>query len=449
MRLSRLRLRLAGGFALAFFAGLIALALVALGLLWRDASGRVRAQLEVVARGGARTLVRELNRTPDSSMARIASNAVHGWPAEHESFAIVDERGTLLAAADRAHIIDSVMAGFRRSRGAETYTVYQGEDDYRVVVLPVTQDHPKPDQRLVILAYASVEGLEADVERLGGSLALAVPLIALFSLGAGYLFAGRALRPMQDLRAAVRSIAPTDLAARLPVAELDDEIGALTTEFNALLSRLEESQERNRRFVREAAHQIRTPLTIILGEATIEASPNAAPEESGGALRRIRTAAEHMRRRVDELFLLAEAQSGVPLDDDVELDALVLECTDLMRARASALGRTLAIGAADPVSMRGNTALLREAVLELIENGCRHGNGSSPITVSSRATPGAIELTVESSGEPIGAFPDPASATAEGLGLLIVQWIARVHGGEVSVTRASDRNIIALRFRET
>src|SRR5471032_1570261 len=101
-------------------------------------------------------------------------------------------------------------------------------------------------------------------------------------------------------------------------------------------------------------------------------------------LGRIRTAAEQMRRRVDELFLLAEAQAGekARLEDDVELDGLVLDCTDLMRERASALGRSLAIGRAEHSVVRGNAGLLQEALVELMENACRHGSSGIPITVS-------------------------------------------------------------------
>jgi signal transduction histidine kinase len=163
---------------------------------------------------------------------------------------------------------------------------------------------------------------------------------------------------------------------------------------------------------------------------------------------RIRSAAEQMRRRVDELFLLAEAQAGerVRLDDDVELDGLVLECTDLMRGRASDLGRTLAIGRAEHVVVRGNEALLKEALVELLENGCRHGKDGSTVTVSSYAGTEIALLEVQSAGEPFGLPSRDGAQTPSGLGLQIVEWIARSHDGELRLSREGERNVLTVQL---
>src|SRR5476651_5098 len=134
-------------------------------------------------------------------------------------------------------------------------------------------------------------------------------------------------------------------------------------------------------------------------------------------LGRIRTAAEQIRRRVDELFLPAEAQAGekVRLEDDVELDGLVLDCTDLMRERASALGRSLAIGNAEHVVVKGSAPLLQEALVELIENACRHGSTETPVTVSCSATSDGASLEVSSGGDEFVMVPRPDSGAPDGL----------------------------------
>src|SRR6185312_16238789 len=144
----------------------------------------------------------------------------------------------------------------------------------------------------------------------------------------------------------------------------------------------EQAQLRNRQFVQRAAHQLKTPLTVVLGEADLSLS--GGDGEGAAGMRRVRTAARQMRRRVDELLLLAEAQTGeqVPLDDEVELDGLALECADLMRGRAAQLSRSLMLGRVEPITVRGSERLLREALVELIENACRHGSAEPAIQVS-------------------------------------------------------------------
>jgi signal transduction histidine kinase len=317
-----------------------------------------------------------------------------------------------------------------------------------VVGIPDASFHAKGHAwRFGIVAFSSTQGIERDSELLGGALAIAAPLIALLSLAAGYLLARRALRPVDALTGSIAAIAPDDLSRRLPVPAPQDEIGALAAAFNALLERLDEAQRRNRGFVRETAHQLRTPLTLVLGEAAHElAASESSAERMRATLGRIRNAAEQMRRRVDELFLLAEAEAGerVRLDDDVELDGLVLECTDLMRARASSLGRSLALGRAEHIIVRGNEALLKEALLELLENGCRHGTSDAPVTVSAYLEAGKGVVAVESAGQPFELPAASGRTPSEGLGVAIVQWIALAHAGELRLAREGVRNTVAL-----
>jgi signal transduction histidine kinase len=328
------------------------------------------------------------------------------------------------------------------------FAVDKPGDDYRASGLHATLPRANgPPLRFGVLAFSSIEGIDSDTHVVAEALAIAAPLILLLSLAAGYGLARRALRPVDELGTAISGIAPTDLSRRLPVGDAHDEVAALAGEFNTLLQKLDDAQRRNRGFIREAAHQIRTPLTLVLGEAGHElAATSTTPERMRATLGRIRTAAEQMRRRVDELFLLAEAQAGekVRLEDDVELDGLVLDCTDLMRERATALGRSLAIGNAEHVVVRGSAPLLQEALVELIENACRHGSAEVPVTVSCSVTPEGASLEVTSGGEPFVVTPRPDSGAPDGLGLPIVEWIARAHGGALQVARSAGLNVVTM-----
>lgn len=470
MPVSRLRLRLAAGFALAFALGIGGLALGALAFMSRESTRRFDSHLDVVGNGLITALTREYSETPDSSYRFTTGEVATEWPDNADAFLFLDDSGTVVASRDPDGVSARVMA---RVRGATTTRFNMDRDgsDLRARLLDSTividGTTPLTQQRVRVVIFASTEGIEADTELLSLAIVLGVPLILLASVLVGYLLAGRALAPVRQLARDIANIAPTDLSRRLAPQHGDGELGALAAEFDALLLRLAQAQQRNRQFIREAAHQIRTPLTLVLGEAelALDTMPAAGgPEVDAAAgvallqatLMRVRTAAERMRRRVDELFLLAEARSGevVRLEQRVELDELVLECTDLMRARAAVTGHTLAIADAEPLMVLGNAALLQEALLELIENACRHGVSSAPITVSCRAVSGRheAELEVRSDGAVFadavaGGRPTQAadganahaaandSVSDRGMGLSIVRWVALSHHGRLEVVR--------------
>ena len=450
MALSRLRLRLAAGFAFAFLVALAILATIALGYIWKESTRRLDKRLDASADGVAAAMGRVLGETKDTSLARAANEVVREWPPTGDLFVIVDDTGAMLAGIGPRDVIDRVLITWAGAH-APRFAVDKPGDDYRASVLRATLPQPRgAPLRFGVLAFNSVEVIDSDTHLLAVALAVAAPLIVLLSLVAGYALARRALRPVDELGLAIARIAPTDLSQRLPVGDGRDEVAALGVEFNALLQKLDDAQRRNRGFIREAAHQIRTPLTLVLGEAGHElATTGTTPDRMRGTLGRIRTAAEQMRHRVDELFLLAEAQAGekVRLEDDVELDGLVLDCTDLMRERASALGRSLAIGRAEHVVVRGSAPLLQEALVELIENACRHGSADAPVTVSSAVTSGGASLEVTSGGEAFVLAPRQDTGAPGGLGLPIVEWIARAHGGELKIERVAGLNVITMTMR--
>jgi two-component system heavy metal sensor histidine kinase CusS len=286
-------------------------------------------------------------------------------------------------------------------------------------------------------AYESTERIDEELEAFVLWLLFSAPLVLALSGVAGYLLSRPALRPIRDLETDIERIAPDELGRRLPVTDDPDEIDRVKIQINALFERLEKAQLRNRRFLQEAAHQIRTPLTIVLGETALSLDRGNGAHADGhrGTLQRVRVAAEQMRRRVDELLLLARAEAGEQplLHDIVELDGLALESADLMRARATALGRQLELTRVDPVTVRGNEQLLREAMLELLENACRYAR-RNPIRISVIALDQGAAIEVVTPHAPGAAGHEGGS----GLGLQIVRWIASAHGGELRVSDDGD-----------
>jgi signal transduction histidine kinase len=460
MRVNTLRLRLAGGFALALVVGLTLLATLAIAYLRRESTRRLDRRLDAVASGIVQGIDREYRETPDSSLAFVAREVVAEWPGHSDAFLVMDAAGRSLeglgATADRERV--GRAAAIRRPAPRRTLAV--GGPALRVRVLDTSISagaRAGTAQRLPlrIVSYGSTAGIDTDAERLRALFGVSMLSVVLFSLFAGYLVAGRALRPVRELAREMADMVPGDLTRRLETGDGIDEVSILAVEFNALLTRLELAQQRNSQFVREAAHQIRTPLTLVLGEAGYALAGDEGraiedPERVRATLLRICRAAEVMKRRVDELFLLAAARTGEPvrLEQLIELDGLILECADLMRARAADTGHGLEIGEAAAVTIRGHEALLQEAVLELLENACRHGDATVPVTLSCRSDgSGTATLEVASGGPPFVA-PDirESSDATGGMGLSIVRWVATSHQGTLVIDHVAGINRVQLRF---
>lgn len=426
--LSRLRLRLAGAFAVTFAVALVLVSTALLGWLWLESTGRMENRLENLMHGVEVAVGREGDETPDSSFAYVLEEVRRDWVMGPDGWIVLDAHNAVLTSHADSSITVAVAEAARTHLEGSLEVPWRGEDlVVRSRVVPAKA--PWPSYR--VLGVANTEGIERDIENLALTLAVAAPLILLASLAGGYVMARRALQPIESLGASIDALDPHRGLARVAVAEPVDELGHLATRFNALLDRLDAAFSQNRQFVREAAHQIRTPLTLVRGEAEHAlAVPTDRDEQSLAVLRRIRTASEQMDRRVHDLFLLAEAEAGAVIErhELVELDGLAIEAVDLFRQRASQLGRTLAFGQVDPVAVRGNAGLLREALLELLENGCRYSAEATAVTVSVAmdTDAGVGVLVVESA---VAAPSDVRMPAREHLGQRIVRWIAEGHGG--------------------
>jgi signal transduction histidine kinase len=448
--LSRLRLRLSAAFALAFALGLAVLNTAIYLALRRDADRQLTHRLQTSATDVAEALAREYGERPRAGLAAAARETFREWPATGNSFVVYDGAGARLATHGDAVRLAVAPATWHAGDPDVLDRVAGRDDDVRVVADRQARARGAT-QGFRVLAVGPREPTEERLETLGWWMLASAPLVVLLSLVCGYVLARHALGPIRTLERDVAALDPADLARRLPVAERPDELDRLALRFNELLRRLEQAQRRNRQFVQRAAHQLKTPLTVVLGEADLSLNGAAEGEAHAPGMRRVRTAARQMRRRVDELLLLAEAQAGesVPLDDLVELDGLALECADLMRGRAAQLERSLTLGRVESLTVRGSERLLREALVELIENACRHGSPEPPICVSVHAEGPVAWVDVVSGGPPTPAALADLAPGDDGmhLGLTIVRWIAAQHGGRFRYEHVEGRNVFGFSTR--
>ena len=275
---------------------------------------------------------------------------------------------------------------------------------------------------------------------------VALGLMAVVSVGLGWMVAGRALRPIQQVTAAARRLSESNLHERLALAGPDDEIKELADTFDAMLERLESAFDSQRRFVSNASHELRTPLSIqrtVLDVAL--ADPDASLDELRIMAGSVSDAVDRSQHLIDGLLVLARSEQGVTEREPVDLAEVVTHALDLTAGDTGENGglrieRTLA-----PAPVSGNRVLLERLVENLVQNGVRHNRPGGWLAVASGRHGDAAVVEVRNSGPEIppgevdGLFepfrrlaPErTASSQGTGLGLSIVRAVARAHGGSI------------------
>jgi two-component system OmpR family sensor kinase len=264
-----------------------------------------------------------------------------------------------------------------------------------------------------------------DAFLIGGPIALVLASLA------GYALAGAALRPIESMRRRAADISSASLDERLPVPASDDEVSRLGRTLNEMLARIEGGLARERRFVADASHQLRTPLSLLTTELELALRSARSPAEMREALASAAESTAWLSRLTDDLLLLARADDG-----RVPLKAEELDVTDLARRVGERHGVRVE---AEPLVLRGDALRLEQALSNMVDNALRYGGGEVMLTAA--RSNGCAELHVLDEG---GGFPEDflahaferfsraeaAALDGSGLGLAIVATIARAHGGE-------------------
>ncbi|NUU25543.1 MAG: HAMP domain-containing histidine kinase [Streptomycetaceae bacterium] len=295
--------------------------------------------------------------------------------------------------------------------------------------------------RLTVYVAATMERVDEPVAAVRLALLFGLPaLLALLTFGT-WLVVGRALRPVEAIRAEVADISEHALDRRVPVPASDDEIGRLARTMNAMLARLEHAGDRQRAFVADASHELQTPLASFRTQLEVGlAHPDATdwPATARGLL----DADLAMERLVRDLLFLAREDADAataPPATLLDLDVVVLEEAARLRAVSGVRVDTSGVSAA-PV--RGSRDDLTRLVRNLLDNAERHA--ASAVTVTVALDDGGAVLVVQDDGPGVPeAFrgrlferftrADAARARTggTGLGLAIVKAIAERHGGTV------------------
>jgi signal transduction histidine kinase len=319
------------------------------------------------------------------------------------------------------------------------------EEQLRLTVEPIVL----PDGRLVgYVAWADTTGPLRDLlATVGAALLGGGVVVVSLALIAGLILAGRALKPVAEVTDTARAISLSgDFGARVDAGRPGDEIGELALAFNEMLAVLEGNHQALQRFLGDASHQLRTPLTVIRANLDLARRPDIPGRERSAILTDARDEAERMGRLIGDLLSLARAESGTRLEfEAVELDALLVE--SVRRQRLAAPHVRMSVINVEPAIVDGDRDRLQELLGILLDNAARYtpegGSVGAALEIRDhravvRVEDTGIGLDAEDRGRVFerlyrGRRAREMRPSGTGLGLAIAHWIVEAHGGTIAL----------------
>jgi heavy metal sensor kinase len=417
--------------------------------LYADLDDDLRLSLETVTV----KLVRELGENkPERQAALDAINEL----STREAAAVFNSSGTLIAEQPaQGNIHARLPAGDSIPGGdihleTESQRVGGADVGRRVAaqrVYVAAQDAP-----YVLVISESFDSVTDGIGTIRDMLYITVPGALLISGLGGWFLARRSLASVVAMSERARRISAESLEQRLPVGNPRDELGRLASSFNELLARLDESFSHQRRFMADASHELRTPLSVMrtATDVTLEREGRAEGEYRD-ALKIIDEQVRRLTRIVEDMFTLARADVGRQglRPCDFYLDELAMEAARAAGVLASRKGVEITVAPSSEVLFNGDEGLLRQMLLNLLDNAVKHTPAGGSVHVELALRNGHCTITVSDTGLGIPAEAQPhiferfyrvdkarsrdeavhGGSSGAGLGLSIARRIAETHGG--------------------
>ena len=343
---------------------------------------------------------------------------------------------------------------------AITYLLFRSATGINLIVVPTGTPHGStgPDAPKDLLAnpevaryvrhvaesrFAQVErGNDTELHQLLVQSGIALAIMTAVSIALGWLVAGRVLRPLRAMTATTRQISERNLHERLAIPGPRDELKDLADTVDGLLGRLETAFGTQQRFVANAAHELRTPMTLwrALLEETLT-DPAATIDSFRATSRRLLALGEEQERLLESLLTLASSERGLDRREPFDLAAVVAAVLRDAPPEAWSLGVRID-SEIEPAPAAGNAALAEQLVRNLIDNAVRHNVPGGEVRVRTGTGAGGAFLSVANDGavipaaemerlfEPFQRLGTDRTAPTDGhhgLGLSIVRAIATAH----------------------
>ncbi len=424
---------------------LSALALVLLGFsltllvlthtyLHRQADERLVSALDTLTAGVEQEEECGLECEPDQRHLSLGRDE----GPEQPRWILHDDSGAVIGRSD--NLQDADLPGGRDWQIAER--VLQAEH-----LQTSPQQQPRRYRELIVTVAVSNLPREKALRYLAATLVGLSAGVWLGALLLGRTFCRRALAPVSNMAIAARSMRAADRTERLPVQRSGDELEDLGIAFNDLLARLEQSFERQRQFTGDASHQLRTPLTVMLGQVEVALRRERSGDDYRQVLALVRQQAGHLHQIVEALLFLARTDTEAgPADREViDLGVWLPEHLRHWAGHPRAADLHAEIVGHESVSVRAQPLLLGQMLDNLIDNALKYGGPDTPVTIRLMGTVSEVSVAVCDAGagidpahlahvfEPFYRSPEAIQRgrVGVGLGLATAQRIATAFGGAI------------------
>ncbi len=374
-------------------------------------------------------------------------------------WAVFDGAGRRVDGTNAAHPLEAyALAGSDMEQSRRDVT-WGGQPWW---VIRKTIHHPRPEavarglrpdkpryQLLVFVTAWPVAPVYETLRTLLMCVAGGSVIVWLAAAGAGRWLSRRALAPVTRMARAVRGITVDDLGERLPMPHPHDELHELATSFNGLLTRLQESFERQKRFTGEASHQLRTPLSVMLGQIEVALRRERDSEAYRQVLGTAYAQAERLRGIVEALLFLAraDAEAGLPKPEPLELTNWLNRHLEVWDAHPRRADLRVESALVEPMWVSAHPVLLEQSIDNLVDNACKYSAAGSPVLLSLAREGAEAVLSIVDHGygisdEDLKHVFEPFFRSAEarrlgigglGLGLAVTARTVAAFGGRVSV----------------
>ena len=323
----------------------------------------------------------------------------------------------------------------------------RSEKQFRLLTFPVVRNNATVN---IVQVAMSLENVETTRSRFLLVLLLLAPVALAGSALGGWFLARHAPGPVDAMVEAARRIEAEDLSRRIPALSSGDELGRLAAVLNDMLARLERSFGATRRFSTDAAHEFRTPLTILKGEIEVALKSGETPAEIRRALESCLEEVERLNSLVEDLLLMARMEGNAlsARPTRVNLAQVLEDVAPALSELAARAGNSCKVTPASPLWIEGYDSLLFRLVFNLAENAIKYTPAGGKIEVSLQPQNGSAVLEVKDNGPGIAAEAlehifdrfyrgDPArEGSGTGLGLALVRSIVELHHGQIHVSSA-------------
>jgi signal transduction histidine kinase len=309
---------------------------------------------------------------------------------------------------------------------------------------------PGGEWRLVIVTSLAPVALDAAILR--RSLLVAVPAAVLVAALGGWFILTRSLRPVELMAREASQITVANPGRRLSVGASPDDLRGLASTFNDLLDRLSDALRRQREFMADASHELRTPASVVRTAAEVTLStPSRSEPEYRDALEIVRDQTRRMARLIDDMLLLARADMGQkPITAaPFYLDEIVAETVRSLRVLAQPGAVSIAADCPSGLQILGDEALIRQMLVNLLDNAVRYSRPGGTVRLEAAVHDAQVAIDVADEGPGVPPADrarifdrfvklDPSRVhRGAGLGLPIARWIAEAHGGSLELAESS------------